>query len=76
MDNTDYEGAELFSVSAYPPHSLFEDMADDVDTTDADELDSWWEYEGKHAIRDWVIDMHSGLCPDDVVAAVDQLLGI
>ena len=74
MGDVDYEGPEMFSVSCYPPHSLYEDYECQMAEVNFDTNLEWWNEEGGPAIRDWVIDMHPGLCPPEVVKAADRIL--
>ena len=71
MKDVTMEGAEMFSVSSTSVHSLYE-MYDEEVAVDGMSFDEWWEFEGVGYIRDWVIDMHPGLCPALVIESVDS----
>jgi len=63
----------LFFVSATPPHCLYEDFYLE-DQDDFRGFDDWYEEEGNGFFRDWLIDMHPGLCPEHVVTAIDEII--
>jgi len=73
LHNVDYEGTELFQLSGNPPHTIWEEHY--VGQVDGESFEDWWVESGKKEIRDWLLDMHPGICPPEVVAEIDELLG-
>ena len=81
LRDTDYEGPALFNVGCTSIHTLYEEMLEDVEEfksgkmSDEDAFNEWWKYDGGRVVlRDWIIDTHPGLCPDEVAFLADELV--
>lgn len=68
--DVDYEGPPICGGEMTSLHSVYEN----VYLLDFEEFkDGWDDFEQHDAIHDWLIDSHPGLCPQNVVEAVEEL---